>query len=109
MIQISQTAAQVIKLMQNSRQQLDTYFRIQVQPGGCAGMVYTFALEQTPQEQDCVLEANGVSVVVAPESAKYLEGLQLDYAEDLMGGGFRFQNPHATSTCSCGHSFSVHT
>ena len=54
---------------------------------------------------DQVFEKDGIKVIVDPMSMRYLEGAEVDYKEDLMGGGFAIKNPNATSTCGCGHSF----
>jgi len=56
---------------------------------------------------DEVVEVAGVKVIVDPMSLRYLEGAEVDYKEDLMGGGFAIKNPNATSTCGCGHSFNA--
>ena len=58
------------------------------------------------QESDRLIEVNGISLVVNTQSWKYVEHLELDYSEDLMGGGFRFHNPQSKKTCGCGISFS---
>jgi iron-sulfur cluster assembly accessory protein len=105
MIQISEAAANELKRIQRSRQQPDAYIRLGVKPGGCSGFYYTFDLSQALQEGDRVFTTQDLCVIVDPVSATYLEGLKLDYAEDLMGGGFRFNNPKASATCSCGLSF----
>lgn len=82
-------------------------FRLGVQPGGCNDFYYTLELDQAATAHDHVLMYDGIQVVVNPQSWHYLVGLSLDYSEDLMGGGFRFNNPNATSNCGCGNSFSV--
>ena len=58
-------------------------------------------------EGDQTFETSGVKVIVDPMSLRYLEGAEVDYKEDLMGGGFAIKNPNAASTCGCGHSFST--
>jgi iron-sulfur cluster assembly protein len=60
-----------------------------------------------PADGDQVIEAEGVKVIIDPMSLRYLEGAEVDYKEDLMGGGFAIKNPNATSTCGCGHSFTA--
>ena len=57
-------------------------------------------------EDDEVFEEQGVKVIIDPMSLKHLDGSQVDYKEDLMGGGFAIKNPNASSTCGCGQSFS---
>ena len=46
-------------------------------------------------------------LVCDQKSLLYLFGLQLDYSDALIGGGFGFKNPNAASTCGCGSSFGV--
>lgn len=78
--------------------------RIFVENGGCAGMQYGmgFALAKPGDE---VLERDGVKVIVDGESAHFLEGVTVDYCDDLAGTGFRIQNPNAARSCGCGTSF----
>lgn len=56
---------------------------------------------------DAVLDSDGFRLVCDPKSLLYLFGLQLDYSDALIGGGFAFRNPNAASTCGCGSSFGV--
>jgi iron-sulfur cluster assembly protein len=63
------------------------------------------ALEGMPRETDLRFGFDGVDVVVDPVSMDYLSGATIDYVEDVMGGGFKIENPHAVSSCGCGHSF----
>ncbi len=107
MINLTPTAIQEIKRMQKSRQQTDSYFRISVINGGCSGLIYILDLDKTKQESDYNYESEGISIIIDPETLPYLQGLKLDYSEDLMGGGFRFQNPQANKTCNCGQSFGM--
>ena len=78
--------------------------RIYVQGGGCSGFQYGMVLDEIT-DGDEVFEKDGIKVIVDPMSMRYLEGAEVDYKEDLMGGGFAIKNPNATSTCGCGHSF----
>jgi iron-sulfur cluster assembly accessory protein len=79
--------------------------RIYVQGGGCSGFQYGMVLDEVA-EGDEVYEVDGVRLIVDPMSLRHLEGAEVDYKEDLMGGGFAIKNPNAKSTCGCGHSFS---
>ncbi|MBM4421785.1 MAG: iron-sulfur cluster insertion protein ErpA [Chloroflexi bacterium] len=79
--------------------------RVFVSGGGCSGMQYGMALEGQPREFDTVIEQDGVKVVIDPTSMMYLGGATIDYVDNIMGGGFRIDNPNAVSTCGCGHSF----
>jgi len=106
MIQINPAAAREIKRLQQSRQKADSLLYLSVKPGGCSGLIYSLDL-QDPQTniEHSIIETNGIGVIVEEKSIPYLKGLKVDYSEDLMGGGFRFNNPNATSTCSCSQSF----
>jgi len=81
--------------------------RIGVQGGGCSGLSYNLSFDTKVSEYDEVLEADGVKFVVDAKSALFLKGTTLDYVTALMGGGFKFVNPNAKSTCGCGESFSA--
>jgi iron-sulfur cluster assembly accessory protein len=105
MIYLSQTAAKEIKRLKQSRGQSNHYFRLGVKSGGCSGLFYTLDLTERSLSGDRVTESEGIKILVDEASLPYLENLKLDYAEDLMGGGFRFSNPNAANPCSCGLSF----
>ncbi len=107
MIKLTQAAATEIKRLQ-SKQQLNILFRLAVKPGGCSGWFYDMSFEQTLKVDDRIFECNTVQVVIDAETFPYINGLTLDYSEDLMGGGFRFDNNSAKTTCGCGNSFSIH-
>ena len=79
--------------------------RVFVAGGGCSGMQYGMGIEREPGEFDSVFESEGVQVFVDPTSMMYLTGSTVDYVDNLMGGGFRVDNPNAVSSCGCGHSF----
>ena len=78
--------------------------RVFVEHGGCAGLQYGMTLDER-KDGDSVIEREGVSVLVDQESARYLTGSTLDYADELSGAGFRIQNPNAVRSCGCGTSF----
>jgi iron-sulfur cluster assembly accessory protein len=78
--------------------------RILVEKGGCAGMQYAMKLD-IRQNDDLLSEVDGAQVFMDPASAAMLRGAELDYCDDLVGTGFRLQNPNATRSCGCGTSF----
>ena len=106
MIQITSAAMTKVKgiLEQEKANIPDACLRIYVQGGGCSGFSYGMVLDEAA-DGDQVFEKEGIKVIVDPMSLRYLEGAEVDYKEDLMGGGFAIKNPNATSTCGCGHSF----
>jgi len=75
--------------------------------GGCSGFQYGFSFEEEQNEDDLVIEKDGVSLLVDSLSFQYLVGSKVDYREDLEGSRFVVENPNATTTCGCGSSFSV--
>jgi iron-sulfur cluster assembly protein len=104
-IQITELAAEEVKRL-IEKEKLEGYvLRVGVQGGGCAGLSYTLGFDKSVNETDTVYEEHGVTVVCDNKSGLYLNGAVLDYAKDLMGGGFKFVNPNAKSTCGCGSSF----
>ena len=81
--------------------------RVFVQGGGCSGMQYGFTLEKEQNEDDFVIEQQGVKYLVDAMSMQYLEGAIIDYKEDFEGANFVISNPNAQTSCGCGSSFSV--
>jgi len=107
-IQLTESALAEAKRIMEKRDLDDTYVRLGVKGGGCSGMSYTMNFDRTVNEKDKIFEyENGVKVVVDVKSFLYLRGLVLDYSNELMGGGFKFENPNAKRSCSCGSSFSA--
>ena len=80
---------------------------IYVQGGGCSGLSYGMGFEKEAEEDDSVMEENGVKVLVDSMSIDHLNGANVDYIESLMGSGFKINNPNVTKSCSCGSSFST--
>lgn len=107
MINVSETAASQMQRLLSETGRETWGLRVGVKGGGCSGLEYTMDYVENPEKHDRVFETHGVKVYCDPKSYLYLNGLTLDYSDALMGGGFRFENPNATRTCSCGTSFSV--
>lgn len=83
------------------------FLRVSIAGGGCNGLSYKMSLVEQPKAGDLVVESDGVFVVVDSKSALYLKGTTLTYSKSMIGGGYKFVNPNATSSCSCGESFSI--
>src|SRR3954452_8630374 len=105
MIDISETASEKIKEMLAQEETPNMFLRIGVKEGGCSGFSYGMGFDDEKHEQDKELTVHGVKVIVDEESSKYLNGLEIDFKESAMGGGFTIHNPNATATCGCGSSF----
>jgi iron-sulfur cluster insertion protein len=81
--------------------------RVFVSGGGCSGFQYGFTFDEVANEDDTVMNKNGVQLLIDPMSFQYLVGAEIDYTEGLEGSQFVIKNPNATTTCGCGSSFSV--
>ena len=106
LIKLTGSAAEKIKTLL-TREPEDTILRVKISGGGCNGLSYKLDFVHSFRRGDIVVESSGAQVVVDSKSALYLRGTTLDYSHALVGGGFKFENPNATSSCSCGESFSV--
>lgn len=104
-ITLTSVAAAKVRALLAERNLPNHGLRVFVSGGGCSGMQYGMAIEGQPREFDTVVEDGGVKVIVDPTSMMYLEGATIDYVDNLMGGGFRIDNPNAVASCGCGHSF----
>jgi iron-sulfur cluster assembly protein len=108
-IELSETAAREIKTI-IEREELDpakVRLRVGVKGGGCSGFSYLLDLTEQDKEQDEKFEKHGITVVCDPKSYLYLNGVTIDFKDEVMGRGFVFNNPNATSSCGCGSSFSA--
>lgn len=81
--------------------------RIRVVAGGCSGFSYRLGFEDSPAEDDNVIEVDGFRVLVDPVSAPIVEGSTLDLDTSLLEGGLKMRNPRATNECACGDSFAI--
>ena len=83
----------------------EAFLRLGVKGGGCSGFEYVMKLDTQPKPIDLEFEAEGVRVVCDAKSAVFLRGSTFDYTGNLIGGGFKFENPNAQRSCGCGTSF----
>lgn len=81
--------------------------RVFVTGGGCSGFQYGFTFDEIANDDDTLVQKNGVTLLVDPMSYQYLVGAEIDYVESLEGSQFTIKNPNAVSTCGCGSSFSA--
>ena len=106
-VTLSERAAEEIRGLLERQGQTDAALRVFVSGGGCSGMNYGMAIDNETEEGDVVFTHHGVKVVVDAMSLNYVRGASIDYVEDVMGGGFKIDNPNATRSCGCGSSFST--
>jgi iron-sulfur cluster assembly protein len=101
----SDAGAKVAALI--AREQQGEFLRIAITGGGCNGLSYKLRFVSEPKRGDILVRTAGAQVVVDAKTALYLKGTILDYSHQMVGGGFKFANPNAKASCSCGESFSV--
>ena len=106
-IEVTPSAIEKIKDVLAEENNPSTRLRMFVQGGGCSGFQYGFTLDDVQNEDDFVIEKEGVEILVDSMSYQYVAGATVDYKDDLTGSQFVIKNPNAQSTCGCGSSFSV--
>ena len=104
-VNITPAAAQAVSELLSKRNLEGYALRVFVSGGGCSGFQYGMALDGNVRETDFSVDFQGVKLVVDEISIDYLRGATIDYEENLMGGGFKVENPNAVSSCGCGSSF----
>ena len=101
------SAATKVKQLIDEEGNAELKLRVFVTGGGCSGFQYGFTFDEVTNEDDTVLEKDGVTLLIDPMSYQYLVGAEIDYQESIEGAQFVIKNPNATSTCGCGSSFSA--
>jgi iron-sulfur cluster assembly accessory protein len=107
LVTITPKAAEKVAEFMKQEGKNDLFLRVYVSGGGCPGLSYGMGFEEKSEEDDRIIEQNGVKVLIDDYSQRYLKGANIDYIESLMGAGFKINNPNVTKSCSCGHSFST--
>lgn len=104
-ITVTEAAAAKAAELLSANDKEDAAIRVFIKSGGCSGYSYGMAIDERSLEGDRIFEDRGVRVVIDPKSWPLLQGSEVDYIENMMGGGFSVNNPNATSSCGCGSSF----
>lgn len=105
-ITLTERAATELKDLMASQEKLDSALRVWVAGGGCSGLTYGMALDDGETEDgDQVFDNGGIRIVIDGLSLQYMDGATVDYVDDMMGGGFKIENPNAVASCGCGSSF----
>lgn len=107
MITLTPAAVKEVKRLMEKDGREDMVLRMGVEGGGCSGLNYTMGIVTDIDELDQKIEIDGIKVVCHAKSFLYLNGMIVDYTQDMLGGGFKFENPNASRSCGCGTSFSV--
>ena len=105
-VTLTETAAQKVKTLLSAEGRDDLRLRITVQPGGCSGLIYQLFFDEQLEDQDAIVNFDGVGVVVDQMSIPYLDGASIDFEDTIQKQGFTIDNPNAAGSCACGDSFS---
>ena len=105
LVSFAHAGAKVASLI--ARENQGDLLRVAITGGGCNGLSYKMKFVPEPKRGDILVRTGGARVIVDSKSALYLKGTHLDYSEAMVAGGFKFSNPNAKASCSCGESFSV--
>ncbi len=104
-VSLTTSAVQAVRDLLEKRNLSGYALRVFISGGGCSGFQYGMALEGNIRDEDLSWDYDGVKLVVDEISINYLRGASIDYVEDIMGSGFKIENPNAISSCGCGSSF----
>ena len=106
LVKLTEPAVAKVRALR-TRESNGEFLRVAISGGGCNGLSYKLKFVPEPKRGDIVVRTAGVRVVVDSKSALYIKGTHLDYSHAMVAGGFKFSNPNAKASCSCGESFSV--
>ncbi|PBB06297.1 HesB/IscA family protein [Salimicrobium humidisoli] len=109
-LNLTEAAIYRVKEMLQEEDSQDKYLRFGVQGGGCSGLSYKLGFEDTMNEDlDIKEEHDGLQVIINNQDAAIIEGTEIDFKQNMMGGGFTIDNPNAIVSCGCGSSFKTAT
>lgn len=108
MITLTDAAVEQVKEMMKEEEQ-NVFLRVGVKGGGCSGLSYGMGFTNEEEVDDVKLNFSGLEVLIDKESAPLLQGVVIDYKQNMMGGGFTIDNPNAIASCGCGSSFRTAT
>ena len=95
------------KIIELSKKKEKKMLRISVTGGGCQGFQYNLDMENKSKDKDIIIKKRDAVIVIDKISLNLIKGSEIDFVEDLIGARFKVNNPKATSSCSCGTSFSL--
>ena len=106
-ITLTERAAERVKSIMAKSETPKIGIRLGVKNGGCAGMEYTMDYAEEKQPLDEVVEDKGVTILIEAKAVLFLLGTEMDWEEDKLSAGFRFNNPNQTDACGCGESVTI--
>jgi iron-sulfur cluster assembly accessory protein len=106
LLRLTEAAAAKVRRLRE-RDKAGEFLRVAITGGGCNGLSYKLRFTAEPRRGDIVVRFGDVAVLVDGKTALFLKGTVLDYSDQMVAGGFKFSNPNARASCSCGESFNV--
>ena len=106
-ITLTDRAAERVKSIMAKSETPKIGIRLGVKNGGCAGMEYTMDYADEKQPLDEIVEDKGVTILIEAKAVLFLLGTEMDWEEDKLAAGFRFNNPNQTDACGCGESVTI--
>ncbi|GAB6041101.1 HesB/IscA family protein [Endothiovibrio diazotrophicus] len=107
MITLTESATKALRRFIRFSEEPVIGLRVGVTAGGCAGFQYEIALTGEQNDDDTVIEAEGMKIYLDPQSAGLVQDMTIDFKDTMLESGFVYHNPNATGSCGCGKSFSV--
>jgi iron-sulfur cluster assembly accessory protein len=105
-VKLTERAARELKRLFVEKNKPDTTIvRLGVAGGGCSGFEYRMEFTESTASDDLLSESQGLRLAVDPRSARFVDGTEIDFHDDLLKRAFVFNNPLAVKTCGCGTSF----
>ena len=106
LVKVTIPAAQKLTELMD-REKKGGFLRIRITGGGCNGLSYKMKFVGQEKTGDIGVLSEGIHLLVDSKTALYLRGTTLEFSDNLVGGGFKFSNPNAKASCSCGESFNL--
>ena len=101
-IEVTPMAVEKLESILKDQGEAGSLLRVMVSPGPNGGFQYMLGMEKEAKEDDFIIEADTIQVLIDAESAPLIEGAQIDYVEGLMRSGFVISNPNQGGGCGGG-------
>ena len=104
-LEFTKTAIDKIKQIIKQGKKENAILRISVLSGGCSGFIYNLEIINKPIKSDLNFKKSNINIAVAKKGIEMLDGIEIDFVDNLNESGFKFNNPNSQKECGCGKSF----
>jgi len=104
-VEVTDAAALKARALLEQEGRDDMHLRIEVKPGGCAGLKYSLYFDHETRDGDLFREFHGLSMVAVSFNNNYLDDEVIELVDTIQKQGFTIDNPNAGGSCACGDSF----